>query len=135
MRPAWRLGINSLSERRSRTALLIATVALSALLIAAVNTAIHSMHQGIKDRVDATVGAADLRLQHVGKKVFDASVMERMEAWPESVSTTRNRLTPDCPVWTYVANVSSLTDTVTGKSAHAPLSKRCTWRMAPSPPG
>lgn len=83
MRPAWRLGINSLSERRSRTALLIATVALSALLIAAVNTAIHSLHQGIKDRVDSTVGAADLRLQHVGKKVFDASVVEKIETWPE----------------------------------------------------
>ncbi len=53
MRPAWRLGINSLSERRSRTALLVATVALSALLIAAVNTAIQSLHQGIKDRVDS----------------------------------------------------------------------------------
>jgi putative ABC transport system permease protein len=83
MRPAWRLGINSLSERRSRTALLIATVALSALLIAAVNTAINSLHRGIRDRVASTVGAADLRLQHVGKKVFDAGVLEKIDAWPE----------------------------------------------------
>lgn len=83
MRPAWRLGINSLSERRSRSALLVATVALSALLIAAVNTAIHSLHEGIRDRVTSTVGAADLRLQHIGRKVFDAGAIDTIEGWPE----------------------------------------------------
>ena len=51
------------------------------------------------------------------------------------MSTTRNRLGPAWLVWTYVVNVSSLTETVTGKSVHDPSVNRCTWRMAPSPPG
>ena len=42
---------------------------------------------------------------------------------------------PDRPVRTYVAKVPPVTDMVTGKSDHAPSSKRCTWRIAPSPPG
>lgn len=83
MRPAWHLAINNLSERRSRTALLVATVALSALLISAVTTAMASLHKGIRHRVEATVGAADLRLQHVGKRQFDAAVVSQIEAWPE----------------------------------------------------
>ena len=54
-------------------------------------------------------------------------------ALPVSVSTTRNRCAPGWPVWTYVANVWSLTETVTGKSDQLPPSKRCTCRIAPSP--
>ena len=62
MRPAWRLGINSLSGRRSRSLLLIAAVALSAALITAVSCAMASLNRGVRMRVESTIGAADLRL-------------------------------------------------------------------------
>ena len=84
MRPAWRLAISTLSVRRSRTALLVASVALSAGLIAAVACAMASLHAGIRTKVEQTVGAADLRVQRVGKDVFDLSVLEQIERWPET---------------------------------------------------
>ena len=83
MRPAWRLAISSLSIRRSRTALLVASVALSAGLIAAVACAMASLHAGIRTKVEQTVGAADLRVQRVGKDVFDVAVLAQIEKWPE----------------------------------------------------
>jgi len=83
MRPAWRLATSTLSVRRSRTALLIASVALSAGLIAAVACAMASLHAGIRKRVEQTVGAADLRVQRVGKDVFDIALLEQIEKWPE----------------------------------------------------
>lgn len=83
MRPAWRLAINSLSGRRSRTLLLVAAVALSAALITAVSCAMASVHSGVRTRVLATVGAADLRVARTGSDVFDASILTRIEAWPE----------------------------------------------------
>lgn len=83
MRPAWRLAINSLSGRRSRTLLLVAAVALSAALITAVSCAMASVHAGVRKRVLATVGAADLRVARTGSDVFDASILARIEAWPE----------------------------------------------------
>lgn len=83
MRPAWRLCISNLSVRRSRTALLVATVALSSALIAAVTCAMASVHNGVRDRVESTVGAADLRLARIGKDTFDASVADKMRSWPE----------------------------------------------------
>ncbi|MBC7833730.1 MAG: hypothetical protein H7Y88_01340, partial [Phycisphaerales bacterium] len=73
-----------MSARRSRTALLIATVSLSAMLIAAVACAMASVHKGIHARVAATVGAADLRIQNVGKQAFDTSVLDEVRAWPET---------------------------------------------------
>ena len=83
MRPAWRLAINSLSARPSRSALLIAAVALSAGLIAAVACAIASLNLGVEQRVRATIGAADMRVAHVGNAPFDASVLDAVRAWPE----------------------------------------------------
>ena len=82
MRPAWRLAINTLSERRSRTILLVSTVALCAALIAAVTCALASLNEGIRHRVGVTVGNADVRLQHAGKKPFDLSVITTIERLP-----------------------------------------------------
>ncbi len=82
MRPAWRLATKTLSERRSRTALLISTVALCAMLIAAVTCALASMNEGIAHRVGVTVGNADVRLQHVGKRLFSLDEMKRLGAMP-----------------------------------------------------
>lgn len=83
MPPAWRLATNSLSGRRSRTALLIAAVALSAALIVAVSCALASVNLALAQRVRATVGAADLRIRHVGGASFDAAAVDQAAAWPE----------------------------------------------------
>ncbi len=84
MRPAWRLCINSLSVRRSRTALLISTVALSSALIAAVACAMASVHHAVRQRVESTVGAADVRVSRIGKDALDPKVLEAIRAWPET---------------------------------------------------
>ncbi len=82
MRPAWRLAINSLSERRSRTALLIMTVALCAALIAAVACAMASLRKGIETRVEQTVGVADLNIAHIGRQDLDIAIARQAEQWP-----------------------------------------------------
>lgn len=84
MRAAWRLGISSLSGRRSRSALLVCAVALSAALIAAVACAMASVHKSLRARVEATVGASDLRITKVGKDLFDAALADQAALWPES---------------------------------------------------
>ncbi len=84
MRPAWRLAINSLSGRRSRSMLLVASVALSSALIATVACAMASMHSGLKQRIDATVGAADLRVSRTGKDALTPEVLSKVRAWPEA---------------------------------------------------
>ncbi len=66
MRPAWRLAINSLSARRNRTLLLMAAVALSAALIAAVSCAMASVSSAVHVRMDQTVGKSDLRIKPAG---------------------------------------------------------------------
>jgi putative ABC transport system permease protein len=83
MRAPWRLATSSLSGRRSRTVLLIATVALCSALIAAVACAMASVHAGVESRVAGTVGAADLRVEHVGRRAFDPRHLESIDAWPE----------------------------------------------------
>lgn len=83
MPAAWRLAINSFSRRRARTALLCACVALCAALIAAISCAIASLNAGLAQRIDETIGAADLRLLHSGKSSFDASVLKTVDSWPE----------------------------------------------------
>ncbi|MBL8762904.1 MAG: ABC transporter permease [Phycisphaerae bacterium] len=72
-----------MSERRSRTGLLMASVALSSALIVAVSCAMASLDRAIKMRVDATVGAGDVRVRHVGGTSFDAALVERVRGWPE----------------------------------------------------
>ena len=84
MRPAWHLATNSLSARRSRTALLIASVALSAALIVAVACAMASLNRGIRDRIQETVGLADLRVVHVGNRDLGLDLVESIRSWPES---------------------------------------------------
>ncbi len=84
MRPAWRLAISSLSTRRNRTALLVCAVALSAALIAAVSCSMASVHKGLRARVEATVGASDLRVVKLGKDLFDRALADTIAAWPES---------------------------------------------------
>jgi putative ABC transport system permease protein len=83
MLAAWRLATNSLSGRLSRSLLLIAAVALSAALITAVACAMASLNKAVEMRIASTVGAADLRVRHVGTNSFSSSVVDTVRAWPE----------------------------------------------------
>lgn len=92
MRPAWRLAINSLSERRSRTALLAGAVALSAALIVSVACAMATVHGAINHQLAATVGAADLRIKPAGSgATLPATLLDRVRTWSE-VSQAAPRL-------------------------------------------
>lgn len=81
MRPAWRLAINSLSARRSRTVLLAMTVALSSALIVAVACSMSSLQGGLRDRVRETVGEADVTIAKPGARPFEVSVLEDARGW------------------------------------------------------
>jgi putative ABC transport system permease protein len=88
MRAAWQLAISSLSGgkggRRGRTALLIAATALSTALIAAVACAIGAVNLAIQTQIEASVGAADLRIKPPGSGLtMPAEVLDRVREWPE----------------------------------------------------
>ncbi len=84
MQAAWRLAINSLSQRPSRSILLILAVALCSALIAAVGCSMASVTAAIKMRIESTVGAADLRIKNAGGTTFDASVIDIVKQWPDA---------------------------------------------------
>jgi putative ABC transport system permease protein len=84
MPPAWRLALNSLDGRRKRTALLSLAVALASALIAAVACASSTVTATLAHRVEATVGAADVRIRAVNDKPFDAAALDIVRAWPEA---------------------------------------------------
>ena len=63
MRAASRLAISSLSGRPGRSALLLAAVTLSAALVASVSSALASVNAALEQRVESTVGRADLRIR------------------------------------------------------------------------
>ncbi len=84
MRPEWRLATSSLSGRRSRTALLVAAVALSAALVAAVASLMDSVNASVRLRVERTIGSADVAIQASGVgKTMPVSILEQARAWPE----------------------------------------------------
>lgn len=83
MSAPWRLAINNLFQRRSRSALLVASVALCAALITAIACAMASLSEAVRERIAETVGAADVRVQRLGGGSFEASVLDTIERWPE----------------------------------------------------
>lgn len=92
MRPVWRLAINRLFSRPSRTVLIVLTVALSAALITVVSSAMASLNGAIRERLNATVGAADVVFKPASMlKPIPADWLSRVEAWPgvEVASPTR----------------------------------------------
>lgn len=94
MRPAWRLAISSLSGRRSRTALLVCAVALSSALIAAVACAMGSMQAGLRKRIESTVGAADIRVNRVGREALTLETFAIVEKWPEVLHAAARSVAP-----------------------------------------
>jgi putative ABC transport system permease protein len=89
MRPQWRLAISSVSVRPSRTILLIAAVALSAALIAAVSCAMASITAAVSSQMDQTVGRAQVRLKAAGRGgTMPISAIERVRGWEETLEAT-----------------------------------------------
>jgi putative ABC transport system permease protein len=84
MRPAWRLAIKSASGRRSRSALLVATVALSAALITAVSCAMASLDYAIRQNVVAMVGLGDGQITGASaSQTISARLLDTVRSWPE----------------------------------------------------
>lgn len=88
MQAAWRLATSNLSARRTRTALLCACVAMCAALVSAIACAIASINAGLEQRITETVGAADVKVTHPGRGLFDASLIETASAWPGTKSVS-----------------------------------------------
>jgi putative ABC transport system permease protein len=62
---------------------LVVCVALCAALVVAIRCAIASLNAGLDQRINDTLGAAELRLEHPGKAGFDGALVEAVRAWPE----------------------------------------------------
>ena len=98
MRPAWRLAIRNLRARPKRTALLVSAVALSALLIAAVSTAMVSIQGSLSSRILTQIGNADILVQGRGSGLtIDESWLERAGAW-EGIETAVARTAASMPL-------------------------------------
>ena len=75
MPPTLRLSINALAGRRSRTALLVAAVALSTTLIAAVSCALASINAGTMLQIERELGSADIRVRDISERLMDPDVL------------------------------------------------------------
>jgi len=105
MRPAWRLGINSLSARPSRSALLTGAIALSTALVVAIGCALATTRVAIEQQIDTTVGKADLVARAGGRGgTVPASALDAIRQWPE-VEVAVGRFVSDLslsatrPIW------------------------------------
>jgi putative ABC transport system permease protein len=98
MRSAWRLAHRSLRAKPRRTALLAAAVALSALLIAAVATAMASIQGSLERRILAQIGDADVRIQAQGSgATIPEGWIDRAASWP-GVTSVVGRLEQTMPL-------------------------------------
>ncbi len=75
MPPTLRLSINALAGRRSRTALLVAAVALSTTLIAAVSCALASINAGTMLQIERELGSADIRVRDISERLMEPGVL------------------------------------------------------------
>jgi len=92
MRPTLRLSINALAGRRSRTALLVAAVALSTTLIAAVSCALASINAGTMLQVERELGSADVRVKDISERLMDPEVLQIVRSLPDAgTSVPRGR--------------------------------------------
>jgi putative ABC transport system permease protein len=112
MRPGLRLATSNVFVRSSRTLLLIAVVALSAALIAAVTAAMSSVQGSLSKRLTMVVGTADARIHpNQAGKPFDAGIMDAVRAWPE-VESVLPRLESNLtlrglrPIWNVEGDLS-----------------------------
>lgn len=83
MRRVLRLSTNFLAGRRSRTLLIVAAVALSTALVAAVSCAMASLSAGMEWQVASTVGRADVRVREIADQYFPAEVIDSVRGRPD----------------------------------------------------
>lgn len=108
MRAAWRLSINGLAARRSRSALLVAAVAMATSLVVAVACALGSLAAGMEREVASRLGRADVRLKEVTGDRFDAAALDVVRALPEvalAAARSKGPLTLRNPATNAVATV------------------------------
>lgn len=92
MRAVWRLATSNLSARPWRSALLVAAVALSTALIAAVACALASANSALEVQLGQQVGSADVRITAASAGGdFPAAYAETAAAWG-GVAETRAEL-------------------------------------------
>ena len=76
MRAIWRLSTNALAGRASRTALLVAAVALSVTLVATVACALGTLTNSMSKKLDSSLGLADIRVRELTGTRFDGHIAE-----------------------------------------------------------
>ncbi|MCP3902494.1 MAG: FtsX-like permease family protein [Planctomycetes bacterium] len=82
MLPTWRLALNTLAGRRTRTVLMSGAVWLAACLVVAVSCTMSSANAGVEARLERFIGAADVRIIHPGNGRFDEAVLATAATWP-----------------------------------------------------
>ena len=82
MLPSWYIARQSFLGRRSRTALLIAAVAMASTLVVMVSCGIASMQGNIEHRLERVIGRTDARLLHRYAHTFDGSILQTVRNWP-----------------------------------------------------
>ncbi len=137
MRPGLRLATSNVFGRRSRTMLLVAVVAMSAALIAAVSTGMASIEGALRKRMMSLVGSADVRVRPIASGTyFDTELATRAGAWPE-VDVAIPRISAPItlrvvrPVWKtdpqagdFVREIRSLSSTALGNSSEPGVERR-----------
>lgn len=88
MRPASRLAASSLRGRPRRTSLLAVAVALSAALVSAVGCSIATVNATLRQRVDQTVGRADVRIKARTGADFPAAALDAARGWEAAAIVT-----------------------------------------------
>ena len=83
MPPSWRLALNILAARRTRTALMLGAVGLSASLIVAVSATLISAQAALEWSLARFIGAADCRIIHPATGRFGDGLLETVRGWPE----------------------------------------------------
>ena len=82
MRALWPFARRSLLGRRGRTALLVAAVALATSLVVAVTSGMRSAQDSLELSIARAMGETDARVVHRYAEPFEASLLDRVRAWP-----------------------------------------------------
>ncbi len=82
MRALWPFARRSLLGRRSRTALLIAAVALASSLVVAVTSGLRTAQENLDQAISRALGATDARVVHRYAQPFDEALLAEVRGWP-----------------------------------------------------
>ncbi len=99
----WRIAINNLSVRRSRTQLIVIAVALATSMVVAITSSIQSVSHSVHTILADGLGLSDLRIRHQSQGRFSATWLEEVQHWPETLAAAP-RMTANLPI----VNLSAL---------------------------